>query len=341
MSTYNKAFTAARVLQSLVIAKGDASAAVYFAEAQNWIDRATVVTALKAVAADSNDFGDAAQEISSSFVEAMRGFSIAERLTAKRTIQFRQRAIVNTTGAAAAEVSEGAAVPVILGSWTTTSLTPRKFAGITVTTKDLANSPDPTAPLAILADLAAAVADAENYAFCSPAVSNSIFNGAFNFAASGSSVSAVDADLQALVDAVPNADKPGAAFVLAKESATFLATLRGSGGARAYPDITPAGGEIMGIPALVTKAMADEGSPVSRTIGLVSGSEVLWASGRVEMGASERAALQMASPTNSSTTPTATTLVSMFQTDSIALRAVREAAWYVKPYASAYVTTGY
>lgn len=337
-----KAYTAARVLKSLVIAKGNADAAAYFAESQgHWVDRSTVVAALKAVAAGANDFGDAAQDLAASFIESMRDFSVAERLTAKRPVQFRQRVLVNLTGSAAAEVNEGGPIPVILGSWTTTSLLPRRFAGISVASKELANSPDPTAPLALLGDLAGAVADAENLAFCSPAVAGSIFASASNFAASGSTVSAVDTDLKRLIDLIVNADKPGCAFVLSKETATFLALLRGSGGAAAYPDLSPAGGEILGIPALVTKAMADEASPSTRTLGLVSSSEILWASGRVEMETSENAALQMASPTTSSTTPTAANMTSLFQADAVAMRAVREAAWYVKPGASAYITTNY
>ena len=59
------------------------------------------------------------------------------------------RIFVSLSGAAAAEVAEGAAMPVLAGDWTSSILTPRKFAGLVVQTDELMASTVPKAALAI------------------------------------------------------------------------------------------------------------------------------------------------------------------------------------------------
>jgi hypothetical protein len=74
-----------------------------------------------------------------------------------------------------------------------------------------------------------------NRAFLSPSVDGSVLQGAPSFTSSGSAISDVDTDLRRLTSLV-RADRPGVTFVMASVTATYLATLRGSGGGAAYGD---------------------------------------------------------------------------------------------------------
>jgi HK97 family phage major capsid protein len=333
-------FTAGRLLQSLAVAKGDVKGALSFAESQgHWADRALVVKAAAVTPFETSDYPGAYVPVADSFLGAMRSYSVPLQLAAHlRAVPMLTRLYVNSAGIVASQVVEGAAIPVLKGDWTTATLEPKKFAGITVQTAELVKSMKPTATLALTDDLAQATAEAENRAFVSPDEAGSVLDGASNFAGTGSALAQVDADLRRLVDLVPGASRPGAAFVMTKESATYLSLLRGSGGALAYPDITPQGGKLMGLPVLITSACQQIGSPPTRLIGLLSPSEIFWADeGRVVLSASNDAALKM----DDAATSGAGNLVSMWQTDATALKAVRESSWYARSGSGAYFVAGF
>jgi HK97 family phage major capsid protein len=165
-----------------------------------------------------------------------------------------------------------------------------------------------------------------------------VLNGAPNFAGSGATVADVDEDLRALLDLVPGAFRPGAAFVMTMRTATFLATLRDSGGARAYPDITPQGGALLGLPVLITAACGQPGSPPTNIIGLLSPGEIFFADdGRVMLSTSNQAALKL----DDAADATAGNLISMYQTHCTATKAIRESSWYARAGAGAYFVSGY
>lgn len=332
-------------LHALNVAKGLREAAVAYAATQrHWFDRETICETIKAAtsAALVGDVGDQAERFADSFLEYARDVSVPRRLSAMRPVPLRTQILVNSTGTIAVEVTEGNAIPVLKAGWTFTRLNGRRFAGITVTSKELAESREPAIIRANAEDLAAAVAEAENLAFCAPDLAGSIFYGAANFGGSGSTAAAIDSDLRNLLDTVRNSSRPGAAWIMAPGSANYLATVRGSGGDRAFPGVTALGGELLGLPVLLTEAMGEETSPPTRRIGLVQSSEILYRVGRVGVETSQNAALQMLdNPTTSTTTPTATTMVSMFQVDSVASRAELESDWRIRAGGSAYFAAGY
>lgn len=344
MSTSKHA--AGRYLQALVWGKGRPELAMAWAESQgHWSDRHAIVSALKAAVsgATSSDFTGARSTIADSFLEAMRGDSIPLRL-AMRRVPMHTRIFANTAGVVAAQVAQGAAIPVLKGTWSPTTLTPKKHAGLCVQTDELAKSTDPGASLALSADLAQAVAAAENRSFLSPNESGSILDGAPNFASTGATLAGVDADLRALVDRVPGAFRAGTVFVMAMETAAYLGTLRDNDGAAAYPGIGPQGGVLLGVPVLISDACMEPGSPPTRIIALVAASEIFWAEGLVDLTTSTQAGLEMSdAATGNSATGTAgtTSYVSMFQANAVATRAVRESSWYARSGAAAYVTVGY
>lgn len=339
--------TAGRILQSLAIARGDPVGATAFAESQrHWTDHAQVLAALKAAVAGSgtSDYPAASTPASESFLAAMRNFSVPLRLAGLRLVPMRTRIYVNSDGVVAVRVDEGSAMPVLRGTWATVTLEPVKHGGIVVQTDDLIRSMSPTATAAFTDDLARATAEAENLAFVSPDVAGSVLDGAPSFTGTGSSVIEIDADLRRLVDLVPGASMPGAAFTMTKETATSLALQsRGVGGAVAYPTVTVQGGQLLGLPVLITAACALEGSPATRVIGLLSPSEIFWADeGKVTLTASTEALLEMdGAPAGNSLMATGTTLVSMYQTGSVALRAIRESAWHARAGSGAYFVAGY
>lgn len=339
--------TAAHYLKAYAVAKGNLPGAAVFADTQaHWADRTQIVTALKAAIAAMGRPGDYLADsgpVAESFLAAMRSHSIPLRLAGLKTVPMHTRLYVNNTGVIAVRVDEGRAIPVLRGDWSSTTLEPGKHAGIVVSTDELVRSMSPAAAAAFVDDLAQATAEAENRSFVSPEVVGSVLYGAPSFPATGGTVANIDADLKRLVDSVPGAHRPGAAFVMTQESATFLSLVRGTGGAAAYPDITPQGGELLGLPVLITSACAVAGSPPTRVIGLISPSEIFWADeGRVALSASTEAMLEMdGAPSGSSLTPTPTTVVSMFQESATALRAVRESAWYARAGSGAYFVAGY
>lgn len=341
-------FTPGRFLQALAVGNNRPELALAFVQSQPqpWHDHPQLIPAIQALAEayDTSDFPPAHVPIADAFLAAMRYSSIPLRMPTLHRVPMYTRIFRSTGTVVAAEVPEGFSIPVMAGTWESTTLRPRKFAGIAIKTDELMRSPNSVASAAITDELAQAVSDGENYAFVNPGVTGSVLNGASNFVSTGATVANVDADLERLVDLVPGAHRPGAAFVMAQETATFLALLRGSGGAAAYPLISPQGGFLIGLPVLITTAAHLVGSPTGRIIGLIAPSEIFWADeGRVRLTTTKYGALQMlASPTNKSTGATvASTMTSMFQTDSVALKAVRESAWYARSNAGAYFTVTY
>lgn len=335
-----------RFLQALVMGKGRPEVAMAWAESQGqWLDRPVIVAALKAAVGGtvSGDFSGARSTISDAFLEAMRGDSIPLRLAVRR-VPMLTRIYANTSGVLASQVAQGGPIPTLKGTWTPTTLTPKKCAGLVVQTEELAKSTDPGAPLALVDDLAKAVAAEENRTFLAPTVTGSILDGAPNFTSTGATLTGVDADLRALVDRVPAAFRAGTVFVMTMETATYLGTLRDTTGAAAYPNIGPQGGKLVGVDVLISDACMEPGSPPTRIIALVAASEIYWAQGTVELLTSTQATLEMTdAPTGNSATGNAgtTSLVSMFQANAIATRAIRESSWYARSGAAAYVTVGY
>lgn len=159
-------YTAGRFLQCCAIGKGVPVSAVGYAEAQPWTDRHAIVSALKAAVTDmdTGDFPGAYVPVADAFLAAMRPYSVPLRLANLRKVPMLTRIFVNSAGATAAQVAEGAAIPVQRSTWTTSTLEPKKFAAITVQTSELVNSTAPEAALAIQDDLAQATAEAENLA---------------------------------------------------------------------------------------------------------------------------------------------------------------------------------
>jgi hypothetical protein len=94
-----------------------------------------------------------------------------------------------------------------------------------------------------------------------------------------------------------------------------------AGGPPSTPTLSVQGGTVAGLPGLVSAAVGDR-------LILIDRSRTFLALGDADVALSPHATIEMVdAPGSSSTTPTGAALVSMFQTNSIALRAERLANW--------------
>ena len=98
-------------------------------------------------------------------------------------------------------------------------------------------------------------------------------------------------------------------------------------GATAFPGIGPTGGTFVGLPVFTSEYIADESE--GAVVILVKGDEIfLGDEGGIDVRTSDQASLQMdTAPTQDSVTPTASTSVSMFQTNSVAFLVERYLNW--------------
>jgi len=108
-------------------------------------------------------------------------------------------------------------------------------------------------------------------------------------------------------------------FVTAPEVVTQLMMYGTNDNATLFPDLQFGGGSISGIPVIPTDAAAGFGSPAENLLMLVDAAKLGIDPGTVVFDSSDSASLQMTdTPANG-----AASLVSMFQTNSIALRGYR------------------
>jgi HK97 family phage major capsid protein len=183
-------------------------------------------------------------------------------------------------------------------------------------------------------ELASAIAQAADLAFIDPAnagVSNvmpkSITNGATPIASSGSTVAQIDNDLKAMLDQLNarGGNLGFAVWVMSSETAVSLSLKRGTSGAPAYPGVTVKGGELLGLPALVSPYLGDGSS--GNYLALLDASQVALADeDQANVSIAENATVQM----DSSPSGGATTVVSLFQTDSAAIRVERFLNWRLR-----------
>jgi len=271
----------------------------------------------------------------SEFLELVRPASVVGRMRGFRRVPFRVKFTRQTSGATAGWVGEFKPIPVGKLDMSTETFEHSKVAGIIVISKELARSADPAAEPLIQRDIVAAVAKFTDEQFLDPAVAEtgvhpaSVTHGATEVVSSGNGADAIAADLKALVAAVVGSGALLTApyFVMKPSTALHLATLEGTNG-KVFPNVNVMGGDIWGIPVLVSGNAGDQ-------ITLVDAAELMLADGDVQLDTAEEAALQM----DDAPADGAVQLVSLFQTNSIAIRAIRTIRWRMRnPGAVAYLS---
>lgn len=255
------------------------------------------------------------------FFALVRDRSLLGRIAGLRRVPLRTRLLTVTDGFNAAWVGEGQPVPVSSAAFEEGQLDPLKCSALTVVTQELLMSADPAAEGTIREDLVGAVAAAIDLTFINPTNAGTAGTSPASVAYGAPSVSATGdgfADIRLLIDALPDqADLQRAVLI---GSANTFAAMHDP---IFLPGLGVRGGEALGIPAIPSKAAGDD-------LILIDPDGIAYGAETVDVRVSTQASIQMSdAPTNNVTTPTATTLTSLWQTNAAAIMATASTNWEV------------
>ena len=144
---------------------------------------------------------------------------------------------------------------------------------------------------------------------------------------SGDTADDIRLDIRSLYAKFSAANNPvsSGVWIMSSNNAVALAMMTNPLGQAEFNGMTMTGGTLNGMPVIasdyITKAM--------NIVVLVNASDIFVADdGDIAIDASREASLEMSdAPTGDSITPTGTSLVSMFQTNTVAIRAERIINW--------------
>lgn len=276
------------------------------------------------------------------FVEFLRPMTILGKfgtgnIPSLRQVPFRTPLIGQTGGGQAYWVGEGKPKPLTALDFSRTTLDELKVATISVVTEELLRKSSPSADTILRDALAAAVAERIDIDFIDPAKSASagvspasITNGVTPIAATGTGdADDIRADVRALMATYIAANNPptSGVWVMSSTTALALSLMQNPLGQSEFPGINMNGGTFLGMPAIVSEYFAPD--TAGGMVALVNAKDIYFADeGGVQIDVSREASLQMLdNPTNDVVTPTATAMVSMWQTNSVAFRAERFLNW--------------
>jgi HK97 family phage major capsid protein len=337
MNPSMRGLTAIRTLKALAIANGSSTGATAYAQSQGWGNVHDVLASIKATVTQvGTDDMALASPAAFDFAEFVRPLSILGKITGFRRVPARVRMIHATAGSSAYWAGERNPRPISRMTFVGDTLEALSVIGILVATKELMRSSAPSAESILSRDLAAAAVYALDLALIDPENAGvtdvkpaSVTSGVTALHSAGATLANIDADLALLIQALSDAgsDLSMATFVMRPKTALYLARLRSASGDLAYPGMGAKGGVLLGLPAITSAAVpVSTGSPGSgnSSITLLDPAQITVAddnNGAIDV--SENTALQMES------TPAGgpTAVVSMFQTESVALKITRYANW--------------
>lgn len=236
-------------------------------------------------------------------------------------------------------VGQGAPKPLTKFDFQSVQLGFAKVANIAVLTDELVRFSNPAADTLVRNALASAIIERIDIDFIDPAKAEvaqvspaSVTNGVTAIPSTGNPEADVEALFEAFLKA--NLSPTSGVWIMSSMTALALSKMKNPLGQKMYPDLSFLGGTFQGLPAIVSQYAGD-------LLVLINAGDVYLADdGQVVIDASREASLQMEdSPSNNSGTGTGAQLVSMFQTNSVAIRAERFINWRKRrPEAVAYVS---
>lgn len=323
---------AARYIKALA-ATNNVMAAESFVAATNWSDASRVKAAVSAM---STGNASALTPVGWDFLAAVRPRTILGRLRERaRRLPFYTQTMRQTAGTRATWVREGGPIAVTAGAFTKDgALVPRKVAGIAVVTEELARASD--ADQILTRDLENACIAALDEAFADPANAGvaderpaSVFYGAPVVPSSGSDAAALRADLLALLDAYEG-DLSSATLITSNKVAMQIGLMPAFAGSTVIDLVGDS--RLAGLPLLASDSTPTDTS--GSILGIVDLNRLeIGGLTEAEVTTSMEAAIQM----NDTPTPGATTLVSLYQTDSVGILAKIITNWRAAPGAAAYI----
>lgn len=285
------------------------------------------------------------QEYSNDFVEYLRPQTIIGRfgqgnIPSLRKVPFNIRIPAQTSGGNANWVGQGKAKPLTKFDFESITFSFAKVAAIAVLTDELIRFSTPAADALVRNALAEAVIARLDTDFINPSkaeVANvspaSVTNGITAIPSTGNPDDDAAAAFGEFVTA--NLQPTGAVWLMSSTTALALSMRKNALGQKEYPDMTLLGGTFQGLPVIVSQYVGNQ-------LVLVNAPDIYLADdGGVAVDMSREASLEMQSePTGDSTTPTPVELVSMFQTNSVAIRAERWINWKRRRTAAVAVISG-
>lgn len=285
------------------------------------------------------------------FVEFLRPQTLLGRfgrdgVPSLRTVPFGIPLLGQTSGGAGYWVGEGNAKPLTKFDFSQTKLDPLKVAAITAVTKELLDRSGPAADALLRDQLVEALRGRLDTDFINPAKTAvagispaSITNGVVAIPSVGSDAAAIRADVAAVLGAYAAANNPPSSgvWVMSTTLALQLSMMQTPLGSSEFPQLTMRGGVFLGFPVVVSDYVPAE------TVVFLNASDVyVGDEGGFLVDASDQVALEMAdNPAHSSVTPTGSnSLVSMWQTNSVAFRAERIINWSKRRPTAVQVLTG-
>jgi HK97 family phage major capsid protein/HK97 family phage prohead protease len=344
----------ARYAMCLATAKGNVPQALEVAKTR-YPDMGRVHEVLKAAVAagtttDPVWAGDLVQyqQFAGDFVDFLRPQTIIGRfgvgnIPSLRAVPFNVQIKGQTSGASGYWVGQGKPKPLTKFDVDAQALRWAKVANIAVITEELARFSTPSAEALVRDELAKAIIERLDIDFINPAKAAvadvspaSVTNGATAVASSGTDASAIERDVAELFShfIAANLNLAQGVWIMSATTALALTMIKNALGQRVYPEMSLQGGTFYGLPVIVSQYAALDGSPGNSIVVLLNASDIWLADdGQVVIDVSREASLEMSdAPTNSVATgspeaPVATSLVSLWQTNSIGIKAERFINW--------------
>jgi HK97 family phage major capsid protein/HK97 family phage prohead protease len=248
-----------------------------------------------------------------------------------------------TSGGNGYWVGQGRPKPLTKFDFEPLTLRWAKVANIAVITEELARFSSPSAEQLVRDALAGAIIERMDIDFVDPdkvevpdVSPASITHGAPAIPSTGSSTAHITADVAAAMGTFigANITPTTGVWIMSATTALALSLRRNALGQKEYPDISMLGGTFEGLPVIVSQYLALVGSPTNEIVILANANDIYLADdGQVVIDVSREASLEMSdAPTNSSSAgspgaPVPTSLVSLWQSNSVGLRAERFVNW--------------
>jgi hypothetical protein len=300
------------VAKALLAGKGFNSAALRHARLLNASERAVsmIKSPLPAITSGT-DAGEAIGDweiAGRSWLRGLASTSIFFALFAEpaaRRMPFHAKYGLMAASAVGTIVAEGHPTPVTSLEVSTGGLQPFKASAIVVVSSEVAEDATQEAMSAVNWALRQGVVSAVDRFFWDLVIDTATPS----TSGSGNDLDAMRQDVKFLIDAT-NATGAPLLFATDPASANAAAILDPNG------TMTPQGGTLFGVPVLVSSNIP------SGVMRAVDASSIALAAGNVEIAVARQADLQMdTAPTNVSTVPTGTSLVSLWQSNASAIKA--------------------
>lgn len=308
--------------------------------AKHWPDMPEVGMSIRAIveAADTSTSGwasqlvPAAQQLAGEFLDMYRAATIVDRIPGLRRVPFNVAVPIRSAAGTFQWVGEAVAKPVTSETFTSISLTWAKIAAITVITQELAKFSSPSAEILIRDSMIKTLVTAIDTKFISAdaAVSGvspaGILNGIAAVTPSNTTMAAFRVDMNNMLNNMTANNIPLSGIVLLMSSTTALAFSLANTtlGINLFPDITTAGGSLLGMPVVVSETVG------TKLIALNASDILLAEDPGVSVTASDQATIEMeTTPAIGEQSPPSTqsVLKSMYQNNCIAIRAEQFKTW--------------